>query len=70
MRDNHAGGEVDGAANKEDLALPDNAVGLEGSPDGALGPGDWRNVACGSMLFFVAVDHAVFPRPSRRLRAR
>jgi hypothetical protein len=68
--DDHARGEIDGPADQQNLALPDDAVGLKGTPGRAFWPGDWRNITCRSMLLFLAVDHAVFPRPSQRPRTQ
>ena len=63
--DDHACREVDIVADEEDLTFPDDAVGLQRSPDGATRPADRWHIVRRTMLLFIAVRHACFPRCSR-----
>ena len=65
MGDDHACRQIDVIADEEHLTFPDDAVGLQRPPDGATRPADWRHIARRSVLLFIAVRHACFPRCSR-----
>jgi len=63
--DDHACREIDVIADEEHLSFPDDAVGLQRPPDGPTRPADRRHIARRSVLLFIAVRHACFPRSSR-----
>jgi hypothetical protein len=63
--DDHPCREVDIVADEEHLSFPDDAVGLQRAPDGATRSADRWHIVRRTMLLFIAVRHACFPRCSR-----